>query len=1453
MKINVCLILYICLILAGCNQESSELGRSQVVEKNQILFSLADSSTLSKNITFSRIVTIILSKDSNVSQWCVSEAQASIPQDSCEGGQGESNGWHNSRPASFELSEGDEVKNIYLWVRDKNKNLIFSSGFIYSIELNESPPVLTLNDLPSINQLNVNQYELMGDCDEGGRVDIKVGLLEFNTQCRDTNKWIKVVDLSEVSDGSVSIKVETTDSSNLKTSVAKVVTKNVTIPALTVNHDAQINNTNVDNFSFSGTCTDDEEIQVSGAVNTIISCNSGVFNVDYNMSSLSEDILEFNFQLEDSEENLSETITRSIRKDTELAALNLLSPNDGDFIVESNMNSYVIQGECNEEGQDVIISGDANLDLNCENSEFSGELNLSSLPEGIANFTIEMDDRAEANTAQINFSLNKDTVAPDLTQTMIESPSFSSQDTTTLGGSCNSTDGNVIISGEQSAEVDCTADSWSYTTSAITNDGNYNYTISQTDDAGNITSVYVTWNRDTVAPILNSIVLAEGKELIGSSYALVDLAVDDWSENFYIRLSNANSDTGDCQSEYADDNWQDYNENQTQFTHSLFVGDGLKKVCVWAKDYAGNVTVISPSQGEEGVTMDTVLLQVGSAPVVSSFNVTNSTAGDNFGTQVASVGDSLRIEWSVSDSEELAEGPVSLYYTTSSSANAEFTTIIEDYGSIGENQTEYTGNYLDFTSPASSYFRLKIIAKDNVGNTSLSAEVVFNTGNWSVFAGTVDRGIGGSLLATRLRHASNAVSNFSVAVDPTTNNVYAVDYGYGIYKGNVVTGKTEMFIKHGGTVNFVHGSTLNSDSQVPTDSIGFHIDKNGMMYLMESTGNYSAANIWQINLSTLEIKKYLGGGDKIDNTATVLNAHVLYGAFNLDESNSLYYLASCDPSLSYVRDAAADPGLRLMKVTQNSSTKEAETVSVVAGDCTRGNPTTGVGVDALTSPLVVNGAYANLASMAIWDNGEKIIYCLHGSSCFKINNGTTYRANLSNSGIYYDHDNDTLYKAQSNEIKVVTADFSSSDSDVLNTYVKVDGTGECYNDGVDRAQTCAGSYFPPFRGPDGTVAFQDGAYLNAPSTYSVRYVRDDDKLQTIMGTRPFYGDGLAKEFIKSDISGIYYKKATELNQTAFPSGLYFIDKSAMALAYIDDSNQTTLIAGNQTKSGIASDGDPFDTTVSLGQPYGGGIFFSLDFDDQGLPWMRSSSNSKSYMRVMPDLTIDYLTDDSGVSNYFEEAETGDNPRLFGAWVNGGINNLTLKGSDKLFVFGAYRNGTSRSHVLGAEMKLFDFGSDQVTHIMGDYLEDADVTNDQATAGLLEDKTFSSICRNVSHCFMDYNNSQDRLYFSEHDKLRYITEPENPVNSTLVTLLTADRDIKNYIFSEDGTQLFYVSGGELYCYDISSGAEWCDDTSLGPEAGMLSISNGPNQMTWKDSSTLLISTFRGMIYQYNITP
>jgi hypothetical protein len=341
--------------------------------------------------------------------------------------------------------------------------------------------------------------------------------------------------------------------------------------------------------------------------------------------------------------------------------------------------------------------------------------------------------------------------------------------------------------------------------------------------------------------------------------------------------------------------------------------------------------------------------------------------------------------------------------------------------------------------------------------------------------------------------------------------------------------------------------------------------------------------------------------------------------------------------------------------------------------------------------------------------------------------------------------------------------------------------------------------------------------------------------------------------IKGTFASIYYKKATEPEAGAYPEGLYFMEKNGFVFGRINPDHSVTQLWGNQARiPHFPADGITVSKDLNIDTPYSGGDGSIMTFDNQGHPWLRASTN---VIKLDQDNKVVRMTNQSNAPTAIQSAPNNANPSLYSIWVYGGLNNFVLK-NQGLFITPNYVNGAYDPIM---SIRYMDFTSLTTPIVLGgNYLASSNTaaSADISTPGQVAGAPLWTSCRNGYSCYIQYNSNNNSLYFSEGTKLRYITTPDDSANSTLVTLFTASGTISNFQFNPDFTQLWYfVSGNQLYCYDIGSYKSWCDNTTnhftaQAQNAGF-SVREGPNQITFKDNQTMFISTYLGEILQFNL--
>ncbi|MCB9027037.1 MAG: hypothetical protein H6625_12005 [Bdellovibrionaceae bacterium] len=960
----------------------------------------------------------------------------------------------------------------------------------------------------------------------------------------------------------------------------------------------------------------------------------------------------------------------------------------------------------------------------------------------------------------------------------------------------------------------------------------------------------VNFTLDREAPVITNTSINGGAAYAGTALTFVNISLTDnisSPSQIKVRVKSANVSDSDCQSEYADNDWIDYVNSTTNIPHQISQTDGLKKVCVWAKDLAGNISVMSPTSGIDGVNTDTIIYQVGSPPVVSNFSVIRDLGG-----RLATVGDAMTINWAVTDAEGLDNNPISISYTINNSlwkdiiTNADISnpSNISWMGSLTGSPTSGSGTITTFTAPSSAYFKLKIIVRDISNNTSIPIfSNLFNTSSWSVYAGSTDRGVGGGALAAAFY--SSDIGN-SVDIHPITGDIYALDSNYGLKRVDAQTGVVSIVIEHS-TLNLPDSGVLPAQPQIAINSVSsIKFDPMGRLYL--TSGSHANAKIYQIDFVNNWVRHYAGGGTNDDEgvSSTSLRATTSFG---FDESNSMYLVTQCAPHTS-----PFNQGKRLLKIVQNPDGSPGAVTRII-GDCSFADPI--YGSAAYSSPF---GAitYAAMSSPVIWNNGDIIYFESYGSKRWKIINGIVYSVNFANNtcrsgGLTYNPSDGALYRTNSTcGIDKVIPSLLGNDGEINSTlFLGNSSSLGCTNDGILAVNACTLVDINIFTF-GGLIYFSDGARSNAPSYYRIRYIAPDNSIRTIAGSKPFYGEGLDRSLIRGNFAGIYYKQVGEPNQVAFPAGLYFMDSKAAVFGYIDPSTyNTSVLWGNQARTeGGYSDGDTISKDLSLGTTYWGGSAMPITFDSNGLPWLRTDNQL-----TMVNASKQIVSKTTGGPKW-ETLADGSNPTNTNLFVNSHTN-FTLK-NQSIFMLGSAYEKLSSGFDPNVSIRILDFAGLITLKILGGNYNVSDSQNPSVDvgAGLVSAAPLYYNCH-TDKCFTQYHAGSDRLYFSEKDKIRYITSPSNTATATLNTLMssTGSISINNFIIRPDDTQIWYLSStNKLYCYDISSGKSWCDNTTnhfstIG--AAGISFARGANQLTWKDNNSLLLSTYNGLILEFNL--
>jgi hypothetical protein len=237
------------------------------------------------------------------------------------------------------------------------------------------------------------------------------------------------------------------------------------------------------------------------------------------------------------------------------------------------------------------------------------------------------------------------------------------------------------------------------------------------------------------------------------------------------------------------------------------------------------------------------------------------------------------------------------------------------------------------------------------------------------------------------------------------------------------------------------------------------------------------------------------------------------------------------------------------------------------------------------------------------------------------------------------------------------------------------------------------------------------------------------------------------------------------------------------------------------------------------------------------------------------LTIEAL--DANTGTPWSVVSETTNPHLSSLYVSGGYQNFAVAGNS-LFIIGAYKYIAPYDNPT-TQIRMLDFTNSVQPIILGrgyTYSQlmttPTSVAVGDGTTTPVADSPLNYHCITTASCEMQYDSASDTLYFSDQStQVHYIVHPTTPTTSYLGTLgLTSTvGSVTNFTFRPDGSQMYYVSGGNtLYCYPLNGAGttSWCPASGSPPDlygfaSQIGSLSVNANMFTWMDNDNMLVST------------
>jgi uncharacterized protein YegP (UPF0339 family) len=273
-------------------------------------------------------------------------------------------------------------------------------------------------------------------------------------------------------------------------------------------------------LSLSGACANNTTIQLGGRTTDSVGCSNNSYS--FTLSEGADG--SFNYTLVAvSQTNVPSTTTsfQWIRSSSVPATPILTSPLTSPYY--SNTGAIVISGSCTNGNTVYLTEGPSNTPLNnlvCASDSFS--FNVAKSTDGSHSFTIYQ-QLGSSQSGAVGIIWNRDTlppIAPILTTPGI-TPYYSAATNLLISGVCEN-GSSVNLTGDSSNMTNCISSSFTFNISKTTNT-TYNFTITQTDAAGNSSSgATQQWVLDTSSPSAPTIATPATSPLIsnGDSFTI---------------------------------------------------------------------------------------------------------------------------------------------------------------------------------------------------------------------------------------------------------------------------------------------------------------------------------------------------------------------------------------------------------------------------------------------------------------------------------------------------------------------------------------------------------------------------------------------------------------------------------------------------------------------------------------------------------------------------------------------------------------------------------------------------------------------------------------------------------------------------------------------------------------------------------------------------------------------
>lgn len=826
--------------------------------------------------------------------------------------------WENcANTKNFTVSMGDGLKTIYAFTKDIAENISSSSSLSMTLDTTApSAPVASLTS-PSISGTSASTFTI-ADCLDRPYIFVSESMIsplasDSNWQACSTNaNAISYTLIGPVQQGTHTLYVYAKDSvGNISASTASSMNFDTTKPILNLSTTLATLYKGGDSITLNFSASDTSGLTslklyytLDGSTySQVVSLATSATNYTWTIPSDNTTVARLKLIAIDNADPGNESIVYSnvFAIDSTAPSAPVIARSSSQY---SSSNIVIVNTTCTADYSQILYTETASTPALSDSSWetcSSTKSFTTTTGNGVKTIYAFSRDTAGNISTSSNITMTLDTTLPALALTGFSTGGFflggTSQNITWSASDANLANSPITLA--------YSTDGTTFTTIAtnLVNSGSYSWSlpsiesatvkikITALDLAGNTASINSgNFGIDSTPPSVDGLSLNGGAPSTTNNNVQVSLNAHDNLTKIQFFCLKYDDSTKPLANSSC---WKDVTAPvpgiaaATTITFSGFYFQmgftkGTSSVYAWVKDETGQI-----SDNAAVINKDTysITFDPGTPPTLGAVQVANTNTPPSPLTAnelITAVGTDLYVKWNAADLEGLATNPITIKYTTDDinfNAITNGTDLANGANGTCTVDPGFTG-CAKLIAPTSSYYKIRVIAKDTLGTTVFLNSSSLNETKLKILAGNTDDGLNGSAISAVLytygssKNVTYGFKNRLVVSDD--GKFFYIDNLRGLLWIDPSNGVLKKFIPTTGTSSGDGGLASNATLR---EASAIALDYHNNLLIWDFN------RIRKVDLTTMSISTLLGGGATTDPTGTVNATEIALPSFHKNWGN----------------------------------------------------------------------------------------------------------------------------------------------------------------------------------------------------------------------------------------------------------------------------------------------------------------------------------------------------------------------------------------------------------------------------------------------------------------------------------------------------------------------------------------------------------------------------------------